>query len=212
MNGETQKDTNEVILRGSIIRINKQKGLKRTVSEIRIAVEGKKGVSNYPLVTFFSDIPDDIKIRSNVTIKGHMQSTQSTDNKYVMQTRIIGDDISLTKRALSYVFPQIPYNNEVNGGKPDDMNMFRLIGKVTKVYSPAGKKNPVSVVRFTSKRNDMVLQCEVSCFQKQQKVAEMIEEGSKVAVTGYTSTSVKEYKGETRYFQNMIASDIYVLE
>lgn len=202
------EQVNKFILRGTIVNLN----ISNRVATVRLAVEGGKGITNFPVIVFFdTSLLTGFGVRQRVVIKGHtqnqMRQSPHDPKKRVTQTILVADSIIPAKRMLLDYFSEvdIPISE---GGAPSDMNTVIWVGNILNIYTP-DEKNTISFLRVGYKNGEIHRQCDFSCFDRIHTYVRNLELGQEVAVVGKVTTSSKEINGQTVYYQNIIAQDVF---
>ena len=192
-------DLNEAVIQGRIV--HKYAADKATILTIST---GRATISpDYPKVVFFGSMKDEANKYSTgsfVKVVGNIQSSRRNPKiKNQMTLSIFGETIEPAST-------QFEEDHGIPGTYANVINHFRLAGTITAIDIPA--KN---IVRLTVRCVKNKRQSFVTIIYFSKNPANVIAEhlpGSFVRVSGSVQTTRNEKRGETRYFQNYVASEL----
>jgi hypothetical protein len=201
----------EVRITGRVVR--KFAAPERGFTALTIATRAGTAETNYPSVMFFGRaaietdklIDDRAKPRPTVEIDGEIQTAKITgDSGVVYKQTVVGLRLASAKTGLDSRGILGP-NGETVGTEPaNDENSVLIIGEIIHVF-PFRSGTVLTVRTYGEGRPNFP---KITCFGRQGKFAEGLTPGEIVCAAGVIQTARKEIRGETRFFESVVCTDI----
>lgn len=192
---------NEVVLQGTIVG----KFVTPKTVTLTINTGNATKVPNYPRVVFFGELRDDIvsnyKKGDHVKVTANIQSSMRNEkNKGRSLINIFGDGIEPTKTVMESTF-----NVSDNNSYKPYVNSIQLAGSITRIKPITD--NLFNVTVLTRKNNRLSLVTLAYYTNNAQAFTDNYKVKDEVFVIGNIQTAKKNFNGETRYFQNYVATN-----
>jgi hypothetical protein len=195
-------DINDVVLQGVIVH----KFITPKVAILTINTGNSTPKINFPKATFFGDVRDklegDFNVGDHVCVTGNIQSSKpKADIKNQSLIAVFAEDIvktpSIMENAFGVETPESykPYRNEI-----------RVAGEVMRIDCPS---DGLIKMRIMVRKNGRISFVTLAHYTNTpEKILATIHAHDHVCAVGCVQTAKKNINGETRFFENYVATEI----
>ena len=198
---EEVEDRNELILQGSLIRM--QATAKYAEVQLVTDAAGEKAL---PTIIFYNpSLIRNVSPKSRVLIKGycHTRIRKVNEENVMFDTVLAGTSIEPAPRVLNQ-FIETKYMAETEGGFGNDENYIICVGHLKNVIRIS---DSVSILIMECQNNGHRRIAEFFCFKRQSNYLKKLQKGDKIAVYGCVRTN-QEKVGMQNMKQDIVCRDI----
>lgn len=197
------KQTNILKLKGTIVRME----LKKQSIYYYLAVQmGTKRYFPSVIEVLKEPItPENVRFLpgDRVSIQGHIQDRKQirNDSKTVYSKSLVVDTMEACVKPTAET---LSVHGVESMEEDHDINQVLIVGRITHFYKP---RPNITILTVSVKENGHFNFCEITCFEKQSKIADAMNEGAEVAIVAEVHTTDK-YSEEGKDIQNIVCMDI----